>query len=598
MTRLAPASTPIAPPVVDGKAQTPPSSRGVVITGVVLALASVGLLCTARFAGWWRVEVGAWAVCLGSILTAAYAADGRRPLRLPRLRAAELAALALLVALTAGARLYALGQIPAEIHGDSAECGTRGLEILEGHFPNLFAFSEWYRTPYVSFLPYAASFALEGVSVRSLRLPCALIGIVVVLPLYFLTRRWYGVSAALFTAFFYALSHPAVHFSRIGLWNVQITFYAVTAFWLMTAAMDRGSILLGGVAGLVTGLAMYSYTAGRIIPVVLLVVCLWQLLVRPASLRSVLRAGFAYALVALLAIVPLILDYVQEPLAFAEDRTAGVAIFAEDVMPHLKEAYGTDSHWGVLRGQALLTVEGLFWLGDASGQYATEKPIFRWITFAFLLVGCAVAARRFWQPRNFFVLVWLVLSLLLGSVLVLDPPSLTRWVATFPVLYILVALGLVSSMNLLRRRFPQTPLAPLLGGLVAAQFALFNITGYWHFAERMAVQPGREWDVVKVLERRGGDRDYYLFTGPHMLPESPVMNLFFRKVRAITAISEVDIPPRLARDTTFILTPSYRRAAHWLEEHFPGIERDVVLNDGLPQVIVYECSDSNGCRKG
>lgn len=74
-----------------------------------------------------------------------------------------------------------------------------------------------------------------------------------------------------------AVSHLHIHFSRIGLNNIESTL-AILLFLVLMIRIRPNRVTLLAVSGLVVGLAQYLYYGSRVIPliaVVLLVVC-WQ----------------------------------------------------------------------------------------------------------------------------------------------------------------------------------------------------------------------------------------------------------------------------------------------------------------------------------
>jgi hypothetical protein len=133
--------------------------------------------------------------------------------------------------------------------------------------------------------------------------------------------------------------------------------------------------------------------------------------------------------------------------------------------------------------------------------------------------------------------------------------------------------------------------------LVVVQSAAFSLIGYHKFTQRVNLTP-REWDVLQVLGRLGRDYDYFLFTGPLLLADSPIFQLFSTGTRAVSGFTGTDVPDRLVRDTAFVLTPEFRRVGVTISERFPGAEREVVDQSGVRQVVVYRCSAENGCRRG
>jgi glycosyltransferase involved in cell wall biosynthesis/4-amino-4-deoxy-L-arabinose transferase-like glycosyltransferase len=538
-----------------------------------------------------------WMLAIAALLLLAWRADLSRPPRRPRIfrAASERWWFLGVMTVAAVARFAWLGIRPPMEHGDSAECGLQGLAILQGHAQDIFSFSNWYQTPYLGYVPYALSFHLFDVSMWSLRLPSAIVGTAAVIPFYFLARRWVGIRAAILAAALFATSHAAMHFSRIGLWNIQILFYELTAFALLVGAVRRRDAAPAAAAGVVTGIALYAYTGGRLIPIVAFAFLALELL-RDRS-RAV-RAAAYYAAGIAVTTLPLWLNYYQDPAVFQTDRTASVWVLSEYTREHVEATLGTADPLGVLWEQTRRTFLGFASLGDTSSQYGTLQPLLSPLTAALALGGLGLAVWRWRQPRFQFLLLWVGLGLVLGSILVIDPPSHTRLVVLFPVPYLLVTALLVASIRWLRRRIALTASAvSVLFLLIVAQSAAFNLVGYYQFNQEMG-RVTREWDVLKVFSLHGAKYDYYLFTGPYMLADSPVFRLFSTGTRAVTGFSASDVPSRLGRDSAFVLTPEFRRLGPLISERFPGIEREVLTKEGLRKVIIYRCSAENGCRGG
>jgi dolichyl-phosphate beta-glucosyltransferase len=577
------------------------TGRESVLTPPVL-VAALGLCVLLLIVARLKLESGTLAVLawLGSLIVVLLAAwrfdapEAPRSHPLFHTRRERLLAAAIFV-LCIVLRFVWLGQLPPMIHGDSAECGLLGLDLLNGNVPDVFNFSLWYDTPYLSFLPYAWSFALSGISLVGLRLPSAVFGVATIVPLYFLVRGWFGVRTAAFVATLYAISHSAIHFGRIGLWNIQVLFYTVSGLALLSRGWRRGTLLSISAAGVLSGVALYSYTGGRLLPLVAVAFLLAQR--AQTSWPRVLRAVAAYATGLLVAAAPLALNYVKDPSVLTLDRTTSVWVLAEVNRAHVESTLGTTSTTGILWEQVKRTIAGFVTFGDASTQYGTDQPLLSPVTAVLCLLGLGVALWHWRETRYQLLLLWLSLGLVLGSVVVIDPPSYTRLIVVFPVPYILLAIGILWILSLLRDVIPFPRASALaLYVLVLAQAVAFNLTGYYQFTRRMALM-SREWDVLRVVEQSGARYDYYLYTGPFLLADSPIFQLFSVGTRAVNGFSEADLPRWLVRDSTFVLTPEFRRIGVAISERFPGVEREVIDQQGIRQLLVYRCTAANGCRR-
>jgi len=503
----------------------------------------------------------------------------------------------LILGLSAVLRFWNLSEFPAMLHGDSAECGIQGLDILRGRVGDVFGFSPWYFTPYPAHLPYTASFALVGTSVLGLRLPSALLGTLCMIPLYFLVRGWLGVRAAQIATTLFALSHTAIHFSRIGLWNIQSLFLALVGFAFLAAALRKGSTTLASFAGIAAGLGFYTYTGGRLILVVAVAVLALQLLFGPRR-RLFFIGGFVAAGVAV-AMIPMVFNYVTDPDVFEADRAASVFALAESTRDHVESATGETSPSGILRVQAVESLKGFFNQTDRSGQYG-GPPLASPLTAALMLAGIFIALMRIREIESRLVLLWAGLGLLLGSILIIDPPSHTRLIAIFPIPFIFAALALDTAFRWLNRHdWRWTRFAVLLACvLVVGQAAVFNLGGYRQYLDRID-REGRIWDVVKVIEKQGKHHDYYFFGGPTMSAKAPALRLFTEGSRIIESFTPTDVPYHLPRTSMFIIPanlpevePHMRNIGTIITERFPISTREVVINKDDPQLILYVAEDS------
>jgi glycosyltransferase involved in cell wall biosynthesis/4-amino-4-deoxy-L-arabinose transferase-like glycosyltransferase len=464
----------------------------------------------------------------------------------------ELGIFLLIFGLTAVLRFWNLSEMPAVVHGDSAECGIQGVAILVGKVSDVFGFSPWYDTPYPAHLPYAASFALVGTTVLGLRLPSALLGTLCMVPLYFLVRGWLGCRAAQIATTLFALSHAAIHFSRIGLWNIQALFLTLVGFSFLTAALRKGSAVLASFAGIATGLGFYTYTGGRLIFVVSAALMALQLLFGPRrrlfSVGGFLAAAFAVAL------APLVMNYTMYPNVFERDRTGSVFVFAESTRNHVESVTGETSPPGILRVQTFRSLRGFFDLGDKSGQYGGEGALASPVTAVLTLAGIFIAFLRFRETESRLVLLWAGLGLLLGSILIVDPPSQTRLIMLLPVPFFFSALTLETAFGWLDRRgWRWTRLAVFaVCVLVFGQATVFNFGNYQKYLKRVDRET-EIWDVAEVIKKYGSDHTYYFFGGPRMSASAPGLRLFAADHNIVESFTPTDIPHRLSQSAVFII---------------------------------------------
>ena len=236
--------------------------RGLLVTAW---LAQAGVLILAAGEVGWPWDGLLWGLSLLAFMGALVDRDWWQGLQ-PFTRQ-EILALGIVLGLTIFARVYNLGHLPPAIHGDEAQFGLNARSILHGEQPTLFAVG-WYQFPIGSFAAQAGIMRLFGDDIAGLRLSSALFGALTLLPVYLLARSMFDRRVALASAALIAVGHWSVHFSRLGINNIQATFFAAWAVYLAWRALRTQHHLDYALTGLALGLGLYTYYAARLMPLI------------------------------------------------------------------------------------------------------------------------------------------------------------------------------------------------------------------------------------------------------------------------------------------------------------------------------------------
>lgn len=367
-------------------------------------------------------------------------------------RTQTLAVLVLVLLVTAVLRLPNLPTIPPGLHFDEAANALLTGDIAFRDYRPVFISS--YTGKEVLFF-YLAAGVMAGVgeSLFALRLTAALIGLLTVAATY-----WAGCEllrdrrVALLAATILAVSFWHVLFSRLGFRAIsQPLLQALTVAMLLRGLRREDWRWLAG-AGVMLGLAAYTYLAVRLFPVLLLLACLpllWHGRRRWTQLGTV-------GAIALLVAAPLLLYFANNPDAFwvrigqvapgAETLTVGEAYWRSLQMffvqgdPYIRFNWPLRPLFGPFLGLLLL----LGWLGAAHRLIVSPRPDRLAIT------DCSEPVRS-----NFNLLDWQTTSLLLlllAPFLMILPtalatseivPSNLRAIGLIPFIFYLPALGLI-----------------------------------------------------------------------------------------------------------------------------------------------------------
>jgi 4-amino-4-deoxy-L-arabinose transferase-like glycosyltransferase len=361
----------------------------------------------------------------------------------------------------AALRLFMLQDVPPGLHQDEVLDADIALLIRQGQ--HALFFREGYgHEPLYHYL--AAPFApLLGDNVLAVRLPSVFLG----LSLVALTMRWarreFGPLPALVAGAGLALSWWPIVFSRIGIRPILLPVLLVLAFWFWRmpgrkrdaddadyrsnwphnsafAAVVYLTDWRPWLAGFLLGLALYSYTAARVVLLIPLFFLLYLLVVR--AKRRHLKATAVILLAAVLVSLPLYLTLRADPsLQQRVEHLEGplLALRQGDAGPVLAMTRAT---------LAVFAFDG-----DPRWTYSLPgRPFFDLFTGLFFYAGLLLALVGAWrEPRYAFLLIWLVVGLI-PSAVTPDAPSSVRLVGAMPVIYLLP--GLAVQALLARARWP------------------------------------------------------------------------------------------------------------------------------------------------
>ena len=238
-------------------------------------------------------------------------------------------------------RTYRLHEWPPGLFNDEAANGLDALGVLRGERPIFFPRNTG-REPLFLYLQ-AGMMALLGPTPYALRLTAAIVGALAVPAAYWMVRELFWDSpvgprrVALWSALFMAFGYWHISLNRIGFRANMLPLLAAVTFamfwraWRTLLAGRRFPWLMAILTGIALGVALYTYTASRFLPVLLAFMVLATVL-RPRLERKVrLRALGALAVIGLSSAVvfaPLGWYFVQHPEQFS-GRAASVSFLSE-----------------------------------------------------------------------------------------------------------------------------------------------------------------------------------------------------------------------------------------------------------------------------
>ncbi len=390
-------------------------------------------------------------------------------------------------------RVVRIGDIPFGLHPDEGHNTLDALRIIDGARP-VFLERNNGREPLLMYL-MALLVAAFGPTIAAVRLTGVVAGVLVILGQYVFARglplsraRRVALLSAAFVAFTFWPVAQARYALRAGL----LPFWIALMLWAWWKVLDgdRRSRLFALLTGTFLAAAVYTHLTGRLLPAILVLSALW-VLVRERRPRVLAHLGIALAIALLLALPQI--DYFRrhpELLAYRADQ---VSAFNPEVNEGDLTGLLASNAWNLLRTP--------FWKGDGSWYHnLRHRPVFGdpLSALAFLagvaVLGWMLLGRPGRRRQRAAVLLVVTLGVTLApSWLSVGAPNYVRLTGTWPVLFLLPALGLDRmALGLSRRNLPPWGPGPLWGNALigltlAASLAITTYDYFYRYAPRPEV---------------------------------------------------------------------------------------------------------------
>lgn len=399
-----------------------------------------------------------------------------------------------IVALAVFFRFHHLGLTPIEMTSDHAEKLLDVRDVLLGERPVFFIRNTGREC--VQFYLTAVLIWLTPLELGhlALKVGTAFVGVLAIPFTYLLGKELYGRQIGLLAAALLAMAHWHVAIARVGLRFPFTAAFATPTLYFLFRAFRHNRRRDWVFSGAFLGIGLHTYIPMRIVPLLLVVLCLTKLVLDWSDRRagrepqpSGLRLDFWFnagigALTAWLFFLPLFRFMVDEPKRFwlrATSRSIGNEL-------SLAEAVDT----------FLLNVKNAFWMFNFKGDVVPINtigwsPVLGWVTGAAFVLGLAslywtMIVRR--DRRSLYLLIVLFV-LLLPSILSLsfvgENPSVVRAGGAPPVAVLIAAVALHGWMSSLGRfgRGLGHPagrwLAPAALAMILIASGIYNY--HWYF---------------------------------------------------------------------------------------------------------------------
>lgn len=341
-------------------------------------------------------------------------------------------------------RLWQLDTIPPGLYPDEA---INGNEALSNPWKVFYPENNGREGLFINLI--SLSFSIFGISIWSLKIVPAIIGILTVLGLYLLTQEIfqntnYKIQAtriALLSSFFLAISFWHINFSRIDFRAILLPFLSVFAFYFLFRGFRTKRIFYFIISGIFFGLGFHTYISYRFIVLLLPIVLIsfWFIYQRERLQKQFLVFSFWLLVFTFIVALPIGVYFLQNPQDLVS-RAGHITVFAQD-NPVKAFLISFVSHLG------MFNISGDFnWRHNFSGS-----PQFFWPIGILFLAGFIFSIKeflKFFKTKNFtlytpyFILLsWLFIMLLPGVLTYEGIPHALRVIGVIPAVYIFAGIG-------------------------------------------------------------------------------------------------------------------------------------------------------------
>lgn len=495
-------------------------------------------------------------------------------------------------------RLHRLAEVPAQMTSDHAEKLLDVYDVLQGERPIFFPRNTGREA--VQFYLTAALIRFTPLTIGhlALKVGTVLVSIITVPLAFLLGRSIYGRRVGFLAAAFVALSRWHVAISRVGLRFPFTPLFSALVLTFLFRAFRHNRRRDWLACGIALGVGLHTYTAVRILPLLLVVLTLakaaFDLIERRRtrggssrrdpgaySERTALSRDFWInavlgALASMLVFLPL-LRYMRDHPDMFWYRVSTRVAETERTLPA--------QPWRILA----LNVRDAFLMFNYEGgpvwaNTVPHDPVLSCVVGALFLLGLVLASwslLRRSDRRGLYLLLSLFVLLLPSALSIAFPeenPSAVRIGGAIPVVALLAAVAVQAMIEalcgLFQGRGRWLAGVPAAAILVAAAFLTYR----WYFVTYDQQYRRRAWNtrdmgrVVRGFADSVGDMDHaYHISFPHWA-DTRNIGINAGDITWRNAVVELEDLREHAQDPLpklYLVYPGHRRALRLLEELFP-----------------------------
>jgi 4-amino-4-deoxy-L-arabinose transferase-like glycosyltransferase len=449
-----------------------------------------------------------------------------------------------------GLRYWNLLAIPSHVDNDIAFIGTTSLKLIQsGNYNWIGSSDSGGLLAYDQLISW--SMRLFGQNQYGVVMISVIFG-TLSLPLTFLLgKEMGGKKVGLIAMALLTINYTHIQFSRI-LFGPSATLFTVLAAYFLLRGWHSKHPAWFALSGVSIGLGLLTYESSRILPVIIVILIVWQWLWHPLDFRATIKNWLILILGALIAFGPYLV-YALQNLSRFNGRGNDVMLWNPQIWQHEMDAYHTTSAIQVIWEQIWRTFLTLHLTGDSSPQFAFQRPMVSPLTAALVVLGLAYCIPRLKNLKYFLLILWVGITFIFGGVLTYDPPFWPHLNITLPAIVLLAALGadkLTYLLEPLFRRHGKTIVNSVLTMAIIST-GFLNWDAYYNYVKDNA---GPRVRMSRYLASLHPGYQVYLIDSEHNWNDF-IFQFFNRGTSGENMDPETltKLPPDIKQPTVFIL---------------------------------------------
>lgn len=306
----------------------------------------------------------------------------------------------------------------------------------------------------------------------ALRLTSVVLSLLTLIPFYFVVKKRTNELVAFCTTIIFSFSYYYLQFSRVGWTNIHPISLGLYLFWLIDLALEKKSLILIGISGLLAGLLMYTYRSGQIY----ILAGFLMLLLGLAKVKSI-QIKMKNLAVFTLFFITIASPWVIKILSNLElyNLRARVVAVSNASLPY----HGLLNYKDIWIYQVITVFKSWILMLPVNGggiENPRYLPLNHGVVSPFVatlfLIGLILALRKFKQNA-----IWLIIyfvGLFFGQIMTVDPPNGSRGLLLLPVIYIFSGL----TLHLIYKRFKENKLIVPALVILSATIAYIDFLFY------------------------------------------------------------------------------------------------------------------------